>query len=234
MKVFEKFHKSTFIKEWDKNEPSPRKFTVLYKGYPRLPAIKLPAVKKLHVPLGQALTKRHSFREFNTNQHLTSVQISTLLNYSVGLKKNRNLSESRFYPSAGARYPIETYLFIRDTHYLEPALYHYYLRTHCLEKLYSYEEASLLDCFSQRWVKKAHGLIVLTALFDRNTVKYGNRGYRHVLAEAGHIAQNIYLISAALKIHCCAIGGYIDSKLNKLIDIDGLTETVVYVLAIGK
>ena len=87
MKVFEKFHKSTLKKNGTRMNRVPYKFTVLYKKAILATRTKLPAVKKLHVPLGQALTKRHSFREFNTNQHLTSVQISTLLNYSVGLKK---------------------------------------------------------------------------------------------------------------------------------------------------
>ena len=71
-------------------------------------------------------------------------------------------------------------------------------------------------------------------MFKRTILSYGDRGYRHILVEAGHLGQNIYLNSVALGLSCCAIGGYIDDKLNSLIDVDGLNESVVYVLAVGK
>ena len=64
-------------------------------------------------------------------------------------------------------------------------------------------------------------------------MKYGDRGYRHVLAEAGHLAQNLYLISSALGLSCCAMGGYYDEEINNLLDIDGVGESIVYILAIG-
>ena len=73
----------------------------------------------------------------------------------------------------------------------------------------------------------------MTAVFSRNQMKYGERGYRYVLLEAGHIGQNMYLNAAALSLKCCALGGTIDSKLEKFLDIDGITESVVYAVAFG-
>jgi len=58
--------------------------------------------------------------------------------------------------------------------------------------------------------------------------------YRYILQEAGHIGQDAYLVSEALGMKCCALGGTRDENLEKLIDIDGVTESVVYALALGK
>ncbi len=51
--------------------------------------------------------------------------------------------------------------------------------------------------------------------------------------EAGYLGQNIYLVSAALNLACCAIGGYLDDKLNKLLDVDGVKESVVAIAVVG-
>ena len=64
--------------------------------------------------------------------------------------------------------------------------------------------------------------------------KYGKLGYRYILLEAGHIGQNMYLVSEALGLKCCALGGTRDENLEKLIDIDGVTEAVVYGFAVGR
>jgi SagB-type dehydrogenase family enzyme len=74
----------------------------------------------------------------------------------------------------------------------------------------------------------------MTDVFWRNQNKYGERGYRYILLEAGHIGQNIYLVSEALGLKCCALGGTRDENLEELVDIDGVTESVVYALAVGK
>lgn len=231
---YERFHTLTLFKKFPKNIPARQKiYKTEYKGYPRLPAIKLPTPSRISVPFNTVLSERKSTREFGSRA-LTLSKLSRLLYYSAGeFQKNPRETARRFYPSAGARYPLETYLFARNVQGLEPALYHYYIRTHCLERLDVYKKNVLKQCFHQPWVyNQAHAILAITAVFNRTVHKYDERGYRHILVEAGHIAQNIYLASSALRLRCCAIGGYIDSKLNSLIDIDSLTETVVYVLAI--
>jgi SagB-type dehydrogenase family enzyme len=230
---YERFHEFTSIKKFKKNKVKNYPFDTEYKGYPRLPAVKLPKPMLIKTPFSTVFYNRKSMREFNLAP-LSLTKLSTLLYYSAGEFTKSGLPNARrFYPSAGARYPLETYLISRNVQRLEPALYHYYIRTHCLEKLDMYKKSLVDECFKQPLASNAHTLFVMTAIFNRTVKKYDERGYRHILAEAGHLAQNVYLVSSALKLRCCAIGGYIDSGLNDLIDIDGLSETVVYVLAIG-
>ena len=73
----------------------------------------------------------------------------------------------------------------------------------------------------------------MTAMFDRNTIKYGVRGYRHIMQEAGHLGQNFYLAGSLLDLSTCAVGGYADDRLNLLLGVDGIKETVVYIFAAG-
>lgn len=233
----EKFHEATKHtqlppqldpKDWPKEWK-----TMYYKGYSRLPEILLPKPQRpKENSLTNALEKRASERTFSPNP-VSLATLSTLLHYSVGLKaRGDDTAFSRFYPSGGARYPIETYLLSLNTE-LENGLYHYYLKNHSLEKLTSFDLKTLTHYVDQPWIQKAGCLLLLTAIFQRTTMKYGDRGYRLVLAESGHIAQNLYLLSASLDLSCCATNGFIDDKFNELIDIDGIHESIIYTLVIG-
>ena len=51
-------------------------------------------------------------------------------------------------------------------------------------------------------------LIFITALFERSTFKYQDRGYRYTLLEAGHVAQNLNLVANALGYGAVNIGGF--------------------------
>jgi len=76
-------------------------------------------------------------------------------------------------------------------------------------------------------------LFFITALFERATFKYGDRGYRFVLLEAGHVAQNINLASGGLRLGCMNIGGFFDRQIDDLLGLDGVTHSTVYLVAVG-
>lgn len=52
--------------------------------------------------------------------------------------------------------------------------------------------------------------------------------------EAGHLAQNICLLAGELNLGCCPIGGFLDEKVDRLLDIDKQKERSLYILALGK
>lgn len=205
---------------------------VYFKGYVRLEEIKLPQPHLPSISLKQSLMDRKSTRKFS-NIPLSASEIGNLLYYSAGLRNHSSTYGNRFYPSAGARYPLEIYILSLNTE-LPKGLYHYYLKSHSLEKLCKFNTSEMKSHFNQSWISKSGLLILITSVFNRTTMKYGDRGYRHILIEAGHLGQNIYLNANALKLSCCAIGGFIDDNLNKLIDIDGVKESIIYIHAIGK
>ena len=80
---------------------------------------------------------------------------------------------------------------------------------------------------------RAGALIVVTALFWRSRFKYGARGYRFALLEAGHVIQNAVLVAAALGLQALPVGGFYDRRLDGLVGADGLDEASVYALLLG-
>lgn len=232
--IFREFHEKTKIKRFVTINNSPESWKeIFYKGYFRFGEIKLPKPKLPEISIKDTLLLRHSSREFSKTK-LSLKQLSPLVYYSAGLKdKDRKFPYSfRFYPSGGARYPLELYLISLNTE-LPKGIYHYYLKSNSLEKLLTFKSINLKKYFNQSWMGESGCLMVMTAVFNRNTIKYGDRGYRHVLIEAGHVGQNIYLNSAALNLVCCGVGGFKDDELNKLLDLEGAEESVVNVLAVG-
>lgn len=208
---------------------------VYYKAYPRFDQVVLPHPSKKKLDLEKALLDKESFREFS-KKPIELSKFSDLLYYSAGIKSftKEDDSTKRTYPSAGARYPLEVYPFVFNVEKINNAVYHYHLKTHSLELILKrpfYRQT--MRQFNQAWTRKSATLVVITAMFDRTEGKYKDRGYRHILTEYGHMAQNFYLMSTALHLGCCSIGGFIDDGLNELLDIDGIDEGVVGVIAVG-
>jgi len=210
--------------------------TTFYKSYPRLPKIALGG-KPQPADLFEAMRRRKSRRDF-TRAPVSLAELSLLLKYSCGITGTLGDGRHRrVQPSGGARFPIEVYpIVFRASDDVQSGLYHYDVKNHQLAVLWDREfpDDDIGELFTYPWVKDAAVAFVMTTVFWRNQNKYGERGYRYVLLEAGHIGQNLYLVSGALGLKCCAIGGTRDENLEKLIDIDGVTESVVYALAVGR
>ncbi len=224
---------STGFRRW------PKEWTTIYsKSYPRLPKILLPKPEEINYPLGKSITLRRSEREFN-GQPLDLKNLSQLLFYSAGitLKSDDFDKTRRSYPSGGARYPLEVYsLILRGYDGLREGIYHYNVKEHSLERLL--EKKDLVgDIYPQAiWqdmITKASVVLVISAVFGRTTMKYKDRGYKYILFEAGHLGENLYLVSTALGLKCCGLGGFDDYKFNELLDLDGENEAVLYVFALG-
>jgi len=245
--IFRIFHQQTKTK-YQKESAKPHDFkswpkewtTVYFKSYPRLPLISLPEIKALDFPLGKALILRRSEREFS-GEPLELGELSQLLFYAAGItgKKEGDWNRShRPYPSGGARFPLEIYLFcLKGREKLAEGIYHYNVKDHSLEQLI--ENAKLREeiypeAVWQEMMLKVPLVLVISAVFERTTMKYKDRGGRYALFEAGHLGQNIYLISKALGLQCCAIGGFDDDKFHRLLDIDGEEEAIIYVFALGQ
>jgi len=52
--------------------------------------------------------------------------------------------------------------------------------------------------------------IVIAAVYERTTDRYGERGVQYVHMEAGHAAQNLYLEATALNLGMVSIGAFND------------------------
>ena len=205
-----------------------------YKEYPRFEKISLGDKSKAVGDLFDVMRKRTSQRDFS-GKPFTKNQLSTLLKYACGIVNGPD-GEHRAQPSGGGRYPLEVYpVVFAGSDEIPAGLYHYGVKRHELDVLWqlAFTKEDIAAFFTYPWAQDATLGLFLTAVFNRNQMKYGERGYRQILIEAGEIVQNIYLVSTALGLKCCAIDGVREPDIEKLLDVDGITESVVTSLVLG-
>lgn len=209
-----------------------------YKAYPNpLARIELPApAREGGAGLWKSLQERASVRDYGLGA-LTLGEVSQLLWASQGITREHGEWQFRTAPSAGALYPIETYLGVNRVDGLTGGLYHYEIRFHRLAFL---REDPLVGmgltraALGQTVCQRAALVLIWTAVIARSARKYGERAYRYIYMDAGHVAQNVYLASTGLGLGCCAIGAFFDDEVNAVLDVDGREETTIYMATIGR
>jgi len=207
-----------------------------YKNYPDAPKVRLaPPLKEGGKPLWETIELRRSIRHFR-NVPLKNPELSQLLWASQGITKKYMDYELRAVPSAGALYPVETYLSVQMVEGIEPGIYHYNIRVHELELLrqgdlrFKVSEAAL----DQEFMTEAAVVFAWTAVFARSKWKYRERAYRYVYLDAGHIAQNVALAAVGLGLGSCQVAALYDEEVNDLLGVDGEEESIIYMTAVGR
>jgi SagB-type dehydrogenase family enzyme len=137
-------------------------------------------------------------------------------------------------PSAGALYPLEAYVVAAAVGGLEPGVYHYDPFRHRLALLGPARFSDLRETMvDPSLADVAAALIVVTGVFWRTRFKYGPRGYRFALLEAGHLMQNAVLAATDLDLVSLPLGGFHDALVDDLVGVDGLNEATLYALVLA-
>ena len=165
----------------------------------------------------EALEQRRSIRDY-ADENLTLDELSQLLWAAQGITAPWG---GRTAPSAGALYPLELYVVVGIVEGLESGVYRYRPEGHELEKVKDGDaRAALADAaLGQDFIKDAAINMVFTAVYERTTVKYRERGIRYVYMEAGHAAQNVYLQAVALDRGTVTIGAFFDSDVKTVVGV---------------
>jgi SagB-type dehydrogenase family enzyme len=196
------------------------------------PRVELDAVEPGPVSLAEALERRCSALPATVDR-LPLSSLGTIL-AAAQRSLPRDGVQRRPAPSAGALYPLELYVAALQVDGLESGLMHYDPYSHCLVRLGDLDGSAVAATLPDRsLLDRAACALVLTAVFWRSRFKYGQRGYRFVLLEAGHVAQNAVLAAAALAVPALPLGGFYDTQLDALLDLDGVDESALYVLLLG-
>ncbi len=208
--------------------------TIFYKTYPRFEQILLEP-NDIQGDLVHLLRGRSSKRHF-TQEPVSKRDLDTLVYFSMGLKdpsSEKGPFTRRFYPSGGARYPVEGYLFANNISGLDKGLFHYCSKMNTWESLLKQDltQASR-SIFGQEITVDNPNFLLLTSVMSRPEVKYGIHALRLSLLEAGHIGQNIALLSQQLGIGSCPLAGFSNDEVVKLLDLPE-DEIPVYAWAIG-
>jgi SagB-type dehydrogenase family enzyme len=203
-----------------------------------LARISLPAAPES--PLVKLIKKRRSTRAFLPKAMPVDC-ISALAASAYGIQETVEAQDGspqfsrRSVPSAGGMFPLEFYFFVQRIEGLANGLYHYDVRAHGLELIEQRDLFGDLESvfYTYPFIREANVVMAIAAVFKRIQKKYGPRGYRYTLLEAGHSAQNICLTAAELGLATLCMGGFIDSKLNRMLKLRQSEEGVVYSVAAG-
>jgi SagB-type dehydrogenase family enzyme len=186
--------------------------------------------------LEHIITSRKSYREFS-NKPLPIKSLGKLLYLANGIRKRNHLNNFpiRNVPNSGGLGSVEIYLFALNVEDLDQGIYHFDSESHELALLRSGDFKIWLKNFAilQKELLDSGALLILTCSIGRLSSKYGIRGYRLGLLDAGHVSQNIYLAATAMDLAVCATGGFIDADINKALALDGLDNCAVLAIGIG-
>jgi len=207
----------------------------LYKTYPDAVDVALRRPTSLaNTTFDETLKMRKSIRRFSATP-LSLEQLSYLLWASTGIQRKEQGFAFRTAPSAGALYPIETYLVVHRVQGLHSGVYHYDIRHHRLEQLTKgdHRDAIAQAALGQEMCASAAVVFVWSAVFNRSKCKYGQRAYRYIYLDAGHIAQNLALAAVSLGLGSCQVAALYDDEVNSIIGVDGNDESVLYLSVVG-
>jgi SagB-type dehydrogenase family enzyme len=207
---------------------------------PVKPVIDLPRPESLAIPqisLREAITGRRSVRSY-IRKPIALAELSFLLWGTQGVQAVHGTQATfRTVPSAGARHAFETLLLANDVENLAPGLYRYLALSHRLQQLDTDPTLPhrITDaCFGQQFILRCGAVFLWTAVPYRMTWRYGERGYRDLHLDAGHVCQNLYLAAGAVECGVCAVAAFDDDAMNGLLGIDGENQFLIYLAAVGK
>jgi SagB-type dehydrogenase family enzyme len=195
--------------------------------------IKLPEPKyDSNTSVEQALLERRSVRAYK-KVPLTLDEVSQLLWAGQGITDYG--SKFRTAPSAGALYPLDVYIAIGTVEGVAKGVYKYRPRKHELMKVSNGDVRNELAsaALGQSCVRESAIVMVFSAVYERTTQKYGNRGIKYVHMEAGHAAQNVYLQAVSLNLGMVVVGAFRDEEIRKILNMSD-NERPLYIVPVGK
>jgi SagB-type dehydrogenase family enzyme len=208
-----------------------------YDGYP---CIKLPYDTSQETGVFERIVlERRSERKFS-GEPISLPVLAKILCLGDGISKEMPQSDGtnwlmRTAPSGGALFPIDLYCIALKVDGIDPGLYYFHTLQNNLIQLnqFEYTQKLLESTYLDESLNKAAAFIFMSAVMPRIKFKYGERAYRFTLLEAGHIAQNLLLATHAMGLGGLPVGGFIDDKINDILQLDGCDEIALYGVLIG-
>jgi SagB-type dehydrogenase family enzyme len=194
------------------------------------------AAESGQISVGDAIARRRSRRRF-TEDGLTLHQLSFLLWATQGIQRQLSPGTAlRVVPSAGARHALETYLVVCNVQELDPGVYRYLPVEHELLFVDNDEEiaAHAVDAMlGQRFAGTAGAIFAWAAVPYRMEWRYGAAAHKVIALDAGHVCQNLYLACEAIGLGTCAVAAYDQEAMDRLVQLDGEDEFVIYLAPVG-
>ena len=169
------------------------------------------------VSVEKTIKERRTIRDFK-DRLLSLNHLSQLLWAAQGVTDPNGMKRAA--PSAGALFPLDIYVIVgeKGVKGMEAGVYHYLPKTHTLLLLSKGDRRKEVASASlrQMWITQASVIFIITAEYKRNAWKYGERGIRYALIEAGHVGQNLFLQAEALGLGAGIVGAFNDKEVSKV------------------
>ena len=171
-----------------------------------------------------AMSRRGSVRDLSA-EPISDRELAALLWAAQGVSTP---SGARTVPSAGALYPLETYV-------VTPVEVLRYLPATASVEVRADPQAKELvtTAIAGATVSKAYAIVVITGVPARITGKYADRGIRYMWMEAGHAAQNLLLAAAAMGLGAVPIGAFDDAGVSRALTLSD-NEIPLYLIPVGR
>lgn len=224
------------------------------KGLPQPSAIKpySPEAKTISLPeinsdiannnnVYRCIKERRSTR-FYSEESISLLELSYLLWATQGVSGvNKAGMTLRTVPCSGATHTFETYLFIMKVEGLDKGIYRYLPFENKLVFLFEIEEIenkidalTLEQPFVPNFAKNSAVVFAWSTTPYRSEWKFDITAHKKILIDIGHVCQNLYIASESVNAGTCAIGIYDQKMLDKILELDGEEEFVIYLAAVGK
>jgi SagB-type dehydrogenase family enzyme len=183
--------------------------------------------------------RRRSRRDYS-GASISPSQLSALVHYACGITgfaPAYRFTELplRSFPSHGGLQAPEVYLSVQAVDGLPPGIYHYHVISHALESINPGNHSQRLCAlaFNESYVESAAVVFLITGCYERLRWKYGERAYRFMCVDTGFLGENLYLVAEALGLGACAVSGFAQDAVEKLLSIDGKNEVALMLLTVG-
>jgi len=178
------------------------------------------------VPLEAAIARRRSVRRYASGD-LNLEQVGQLLWAAQGITGGN--TALRAAPSAGACHPLIFYVCRAD------GIWRYHPEGHYLARHLDRDVRRELAkaAWRQRFIAEAPCVFLISAIFERTTQRYGERGrLRYVPMDVGHAAENLLLQAVALGLASVPVGAFDDTAVRQVLALPGQEEPL-YILPVG-
>ncbi|MCP9485981.1 MAG: SagB family peptide dehydrogenase [Gaiellaceae bacterium MAG52_C11] len=199
--------------------------------YLHRPRILLPPPRRPRGSLARAIEERCSQRPA-PGSTIDLPTLAAVLGAANGLRSGE--PARRTIPSGGALYPLELYVLSLRLEATPRGVYHFDPHDSCLEQLTGDVAGIERELVEPAIGENSAAILAVTGVFWRTRFKYGLRAYRFTLLEAGHAVQNALLTAGALGLAALPLGGFYDSRIEAVLGVDGVHESVLYLVALGE
>jgi SagB-type dehydrogenase family enzyme len=167
-------------------------------------------------------------------------ELAALLYYTAGVTKKKVYPGGgevlfRAAASTGALYQTEVYVAIGALEGLAPGLYHFCPGDFTLRRLRDTDvRGALARAAADDDLGRRAAIVVLSAIYWRNTWKYQARGFRHLFWDSGTMLANLLATGDALGLDPTIVTGFVDDEVNHILGLDAERETALELVGLGR